>query len=226
MLNLPPEFKNLVSADARIKYYSNNYFKQLFLQRFFEKAFYLVETSSPGSIIEVGCGDGLAGYLLKQKFKGISYLGADIRKAELLAAAKVLGPDLLMLNAADLPFEDNSFDLALFLEVFEHAGDWERLVQEGIRVSARALIFSVPAFPWYQVSNLVFGKNLSRLGEHPDHINQFTFKGLQGKIEQAIKKSDKIANKAKAIEIDCSFPWAIGKIVVQDREQSGGQKLS
>lgn len=212
MLNLPKEFKSLVSADARVKYYSNNYIKQILLKRFFEKVFKLVEAVNPASAVEIGCGDGLSGYLFKRRFPVIEYLAADQDRSVLSAAARVLGPDLLMLDGLELPFPENSFDLALYLEVFEHAGKWEKVLEEGIRISKKALIFSVPAFPWYQLSNLVAGKNILRLGEHPGHIHKFRRKNLESALTQLIKQKAAIAQKAKSIEIVPSFPWIISKI--------------
>jgi len=213
MLNLPHEFQPLVSPQSRFKYYSSNPLKRLFLERFFKNVQRMIgKTRGAGCVLEVGCGDGLAAYLVTRAFPGLDYLGGDLNATGLGAAQKILHRDLVMLDGRQLPFADNRFDLSLFLEVFEHARDWEKLIQEGVRVSRSALILSVPAWPWYQISNLAFGKYAGRFGEHPEHVNQFSLNSLAAKIENAINSSGMMKSEVTAIEIISSFPWAIARL--------------
>ncbi len=205
-LSLPAELKALVSHDAKVKYYSRNPLKPILIKGFFNKLIEMTRAANPRQIIEIGCGDGLAGYLIRKNIPGVEYFGADLQSRSLATAAQILTRDLVMLDARCLPFPDKSFDLALSLEVFEHVAEWETALREGIRVSRKALIFSVPAYPWYQLSNLVFLKNVKRMGEHPEHLVQFPVSKTRDMIVELCKPL-----KLKA-EFAMGFPWLIVKM--------------
>jgi ubiquinone/menaquinone biosynthesis C-methylase UbiE len=51
------------------------------------------------------------------------------------------------MDATDLTFNDNSFDLTTLLEVLEHIPSAEQAVAESVRVSRRFVIVSVPSKP-------------------------------------------------------------------------------
>jgi len=217
MLNLPNEFKEIVSRDARVKYFSRNPLKNRLLRKFFEKIFNMIMESNQDlkSVLEVGCGDGIAGYLMKNRFKDIDYLGADIKINNLLVASKVLKNDkFVLLDGRNLPLKENSFDVVICLEVFEHLKNWEELLKEIIRAAKIEVIFSVPVFPSYQLSNFVFGKNLKRFGEHPDHVNQFRMGQLKSRINELLG-SRELKGKIKQFDLFSSFPWCIGRINIQ-----------
>jgi len=203
MTNFPIGFKELVGEDARSKYFSKNPLKRVLVRRFFEKIHRLVAEMGAGVVLEVGCGEGLAGYLILKGFPGLEYVGADISREGVKVASRVLERDLVVLDGLRLPFRDKSFDLVFFLEVFEHIRDWEKVLLEGVRVGKKGVIFSVPIFPWYQVSNLVFLKNVRRLGEHPGHINQFTLSGIRERVKMII---DGMNYEEKQY---VRFPWLI-----------------
>ncbi len=204
-LSLPIEFKALISNDTKLKYYSKNPLKKMLIKGFFNKLSALVQGLNPREIIEIGCGDGISGYLINQNLKGLEYYLADLQSESLIVASKVIKiTDSVKLDARELPYADKSFDLALCLEVFEHIQGWERAFDEAIRVSRKALIFSIPAYPWYQWSNLIFLKNVARMGEHPQHINQFQYRKTLNKIEMLSRPLNLKVN------IQMAFPWLIG----------------
>jgi len=220
MLKLPKPFKQIVSRDARIKYFSRNPLHMFMIERFFEGVFNLLNElqSVPQSFLEVGCGDGISGYVIRERFKPAEYLGVDIRLTELLVAGKVLGSShLALVDGRRLPFRDRSFDVVLFLEIFEHMENWEKALAEGARVARKAVIFSVPAFPWFQLLNFLAGKNLRRWGEHPDHIRFFRLRTTEKQVRGAIESAG-LAAKAGKIKVSFSLPWIITKMVLKDDE--------
>ena len=206
MMNFPRGFKELVGEDARSKYFSKNPLKRVLLRRFFEKIHKLVEEMGAGTVLEVGCGEGVSGYLILERFPGLEYVGADISREVVMVASRVLERDLVVLDGLRLPFGDKSFDLVIFLEVFEHIKEWEKVLLEGSRVGSKGVIFSVPIFPWYQVSNLVFLKNIRRLGEHPGHIHQFTLSGMRREVKGVFGGMD--YEEKQYIR----FPWLIHRL--------------
>jgi ubiquinone/menaquinone biosynthesis C-methylase UbiE len=214
MLDLPEEFKEIVGPDARKKYYSANPLKNRLLLNFIKRIFETIGEPGHGArtMLEIGCGDGIAGYLIKKKFKDIDYLGADIKKLDLMIASQILkGEKLVLLDGRKLPFKENGFEVVICLEVLEHVPDWEGLLKESLRVAKNQVIFSVPLYPYYQLSNFVFGKNLKRFGEHPDHINQFRINQLKSRVDRLLGSLEG-KPKIKEFSLVTSFPWCIGRV--------------
>jgi ubiquinone/menaquinone biosynthesis C-methylase UbiE len=214
MRNLPEQFKEIVSRDTRVKYFSGNPVKDWLLERFFKRIFSLIREIDPQgkSMLEVGCGDGIAAYLIRKEFPGLDYFGVDIKKEELTTAAKILDhPCLAVMDGKKLAARKRNFDLVIALEVLEHVEKWEEVLEEICRAAQKKAIISVPAYPYYQFSNLAFGKNLSRLGEHPDHVNQFTNGGMKKRLVDHFKTSGSRAE----INSYFSFPWAIYEVIFE-----------
>lgn len=83
--------------------------------------------------IEIGCGEGRVARDLKER--GHSVVGIDSAPT-LLAAAQALDPagDYVLTDAADLPFEDESFDLAVAYNSLMDIDDMGSAVHEAWRV--------------------------------------------------------------------------------------------
>jgi SAM-dependent methyltransferase len=83
--------------------------------------------------IEIGCGEGRVARDLKER--GHSVVGIDSAPT-LLAAAQALDPagDYVLTDAADLPFEDESFDLAVAYNSLMDIDDMDSAVHEAWRV--------------------------------------------------------------------------------------------
>jgi SAM-dependent methyltransferase len=95
--------------------------------------------------LDVGCGDGLtAGPWLQSN--GGSYVGADVSR-NAVEMARSHGLDAVQIqDAAELPFDDDSFDVALCIEVFEHLFRPDLASREIVRVlrPGGRLIATVP----------------------------------------------------------------------------------
>lgn len=83
--------------------------------------------------IEIGCGEGRVARDLKER--GHSVVGIDSAPT-LLAAAQALDPagDYVLTDAANLPFEDESFDLAIAYNTLMDIDDMSGAVHEAWRV--------------------------------------------------------------------------------------------
>jgi SAM-dependent methyltransferase len=107
---------------------------------------------STDECIDVGCGKGggASEWLARH---ARSYLGVDVSNRA-LAEARRSGLRVAHINdASELPYPDESFDLAICLEVFEHLFDPQRAAREIHRVlrSGGRLIATVPnAAHWRQ----------------------------------------------------------------------------
>lgn len=100
------------------------------------KAAWIARTFQPvlrGRILDVGSDDGRLGDEMTDP--GVSYIGVDLNPR----ADVVLDLDL-----ADLPFEDRSFDCVVCTDVLEHLARPHEVFDELCRVSADAVIVSLP----------------------------------------------------------------------------------
>ena len=81
------------------------------------------------ALLDLGCGGGL----LAPHVAGYRHVGVDISASALTVAASH-GVEPVLADAADLPFEDESFDVVVAGEIFEHVEDLDATVAEATRV--------------------------------------------------------------------------------------------
>ena len=83
----------------------------------------------------------------------------------------------------ELPFDDDSFDLVLCLEVLEHLDDPAAALAELSRVSAGDDRRLGPARALVRAGSLLRGKYVRDLGNHPEHVNHWNAAGLRALLE-------------------------------------------
>ena len=81
------------------------------------------------ALLDLGCGGGL----LAPHVSGYRHVGVDI-SASALAVAAAHGVEPVLADAADLPFDDEVFDVVVAGEILEHVEDLDRTVAEATRV--------------------------------------------------------------------------------------------
>ena len=99
---------------------------------------------SPGeSLLDIGCGSGLSSQPLLET--GLNVSGIDPSPYMLDIALKTLGQrvDLYRGYAEDLPFEDNSFNYAIFFNTLEFVEDPLRAIEEACRVAKDKVFFGL-----------------------------------------------------------------------------------
>jgi methionine biosynthesis protein MetW len=103
-----------------------------------------VDMVQGGSVLDLGCGDGLLFELLGNTIeRGV---GLDI-SPEAVRKATEKGFDARLHSFDDpLPFEDSAFDYVVLLDVLEHVYDPVLLLKEAARVSKQFVIVGVPNF--------------------------------------------------------------------------------
>jgi SAM-dependent methyltransferase len=87
-----------------------------------------------GSILDVGCGDGLIDTLIQKQFPGVTLTGVDI------AARPNPHIPVSEFDGIHLPFEDKSFDVVMFVDVLHHTDDPGILLREAKRVARKAVV--------------------------------------------------------------------------------------
>ena len=187
---------------------TTNYQKNLTknpLSKFFIDNFYTVlmnelKELKPTSILDAGCGEGFTLARLKQakigtKHEGIEYIDDAIE------LGKKLHPQILIKKATiyKLPYKANSFDVVVCTEVLEHLEDPERALLELKRVTKKYLVLSVPDEPLFTIQRILRGKNILRLGAHPEHIQHWS----SGAFKKFVQKYVKI------ISDKTPLPWTL-----------------
>ncbi|MGY6499697.1 MAG: class I SAM-dependent methyltransferase [Acidimicrobiales bacterium] len=151
-------------------------------------------------IVDVGVGEGLA----LERVVGTSrpVIGVEYRLDKVLLAARRL-PALsgVVADAGMVPLPDGSADVATTIEVLEHLTEPQRAVEELARICRDdgVLVVSVPWEPFFRLGNLGRGKNVARLGNDPEHVQQFTPGRLRALLGASFDE----------VEIHRAFPWLI-----------------
>lgn len=175
-----------------VKHTSKNPIQKFLISNFFSTLISQIKSLDANSILDAGCGEGFTMNKLKENGIGKRIEGIEYEK-DAIAFGKKLFPELIIKQASiyDLPYKNNSFDLILCTEVLEHLEYPEKALKEILRVLRKYIIISVPNEPIFMLSNFLRGKNLSRLGNDPGHINHwnlFSFRKLLNKNGITIKK--------------------------------------
>lgn len=99
-------------------------------------------------VLDIGCGRGVAGFLLRIKFRNLKYLiGIDVNLNYLrLAKVHNIYDDLILASAENLPFRDKSINVVMFIEVIEHLSKAGRysLLNEVDRIASNSALLTTP----------------------------------------------------------------------------------
>lgn len=103
--------------------------------------------SNNSILLDYGCGQGA--YVNYFNSEGIKCIGVDLFEYpswETISSKLGVGKDSIFLRIrdAELPFNDNEFDVVFSFEVLEHCPDPEKTLRELKRVAKSSIILSVP----------------------------------------------------------------------------------
>jgi SAM-dependent methyltransferase len=131
-------------------------------------------SGNPIRILDAGCGSGRNMVELAHRgtVTGIELSGASVEKARRRGCGEVIEGSVL-----EMPFADQSFDLAVSLDVIEHLEDDLGALRELRRAVAPggALLVTVPAYQWLWSGH----------DEINHHHRRYTRRSLQAVTEQA-----------------------------------------
>jgi SAM-dependent methyltransferase len=184
------------AGDDDAKYGSTNPVVRALLRRWLDELAPLV-TEAEGPWIDVGSGSGNA--LLALGRPG-PVVAVELRPVKLaLARSRVPRLAGTVGDARHLPLADGCAGLVTCIEVLEHLDDPVPAVAELARVTAGRCVVSVPHEPWFRLGSAARGRHLARLGNHPEHVQQFSPAGLDRLLSTAFAR----------VEIRRATPWLL-----------------
>ncbi len=163
----------------------------------------LFDRADPGSVLDVGCGEGVLTERWARRLGTGRVIGIDLDDPKLAgewASRRRANLQFLTIDErAPLPFARGEFDLAAAIEVLEHVPDPDWTLREMARVARGHLLVSVPREPLWRALNLARGAYVRRLGNTPGHLNHFSkrsFVSLLGRY-------------GELVQIRSPFPWTM-----------------
>jgi len=183
------------------KYRSTNPVKRLLIKRFVDALHSLfIEANPVQSVLEVGVGEGFLSGYLSEKFPAIRFTGVDLR-AEDLERLRQKFPRVETHEGSiyDLGFLGHRYDLILCAEVLEHLERPDDALAQIAALRPHRALLSVPHEPWFMLSNLAAGKNVTRLGNDVEHINHYTV----GRFRRLLEP------RFEVLRMTTSYPWIL-----------------
>jgi ubiquinone/menaquinone biosynthesis C-methylase UbiE len=168
----------------------------------------LFTQAAPGSVLDVGCGEGILTEQWAERIAPGRIVGIDLEDPKLAAEwTRRQRPNLTFtaMEVEHLRFADDEFELVAATEVLEHVTDPERALAEMARVAGRYLLVSVPHEPLWRVLNVARGAYLRQLGNTPGHLNHWTqrsFVRLLGRY-------------GEVMQTRAPFPWTMLLVAVR-----------
>ncbi|MGA2924765.1 MAG: class I SAM-dependent methyltransferase [Solirubrobacteraceae bacterium] len=176
------------------KYGSSNPVVRRLMGAFERSLAELFHLAAPGSVLDVGCGEGVLTDRWATQLHGGRVVGVDLEDAKLRAEWARRDRDNLEFRAGraeELPFAAGEFDLVTAIETLEHVADPALALAGMARVARRHLLVSVPREPLWRLLNIARGAYLRELGNTPGHVNHWSERGFatllsrHGEIVQA-----------------------------------------
>ncbi len=194
--------QGIVTGNTYDKYGSSNPVVRRLMARFERDLDELFDLAAPSSLLDVGCGEGVLVHRWAQRLGEARVVGIDLEEESIQSGwAERQAPNLeyRVLEAADLPFADDEFDLASAIEVLEHLPDPHRTLAEMARCARRHLLVSVPREPLWRMLNMARGAYWPALGNTPGHLNHWSRRSFVRLLSR----------HGEVVEVRTPFPWTM-----------------
>jgi SAM-dependent methyltransferase len=194
--------EGIVTGNTYDKYGSKNPLVRRMMGGFERALEELLSVADPGSLLDVGCGEGVLVQRLARRLEGRRVVGIDLEEESIQAGwARRSEPNLeyRVMRAENLPFAGGEFDTASAIEVLEHVPDPEHTLAEMARCAERYLLVSVPREPLWRMLNMARGAYWSDLGNTPGHLNHWSRRSFVGLLSRY----------GEVVEVRTPFPWTM-----------------
>ncbi len=184
------------------KFQTGNPVVRRLIDRFYARVEAEVSVLAPKTVLDAGCGEGETlerlGSILEAEVTGIDLNPDSVE----YAAVRIPSATFLTGDIGELPFEDDSFDLVLCLEVLEHIPEPGPVLAELSRVCRGDIVLSVPSEPWFRLGSLARGKYLEDWGNHPEHVNHWNPRSLRGFLGAS----------TEVVTVERATPWLVAHV--------------
>jgi 2-polyprenyl-3-methyl-5-hydroxy-6-metoxy-1,4-benzoquinol methylase len=192
----------VITGNTYDKYGSSNPLVRRLMSGFERTLEELFTLAAPRSVLDVGCGEGVLVQRWAQALPERRMVGIDLEEESIQAGWSAhAAPNLeyRVVEAANLPFAENEFDLASAIEVLEHVPDPEHTLAEMARCAERHLLVSVPREPLWRMLNMARGAYWPALGNTPGHLNHWSRRSFVGLLSR----------HGEVVQVRSPFPWTM-----------------
>jgi 2-polyprenyl-3-methyl-5-hydroxy-6-metoxy-1,4-benzoquinol methylase len=192
----------VVTGNTYDKYGSSNPVVRRLMGAFERNLDELLDGAAPGSLLDVGCGEGVLVHRWAARLPGARVVGIDLEEDSIQEGwSRRQAPNLeyRVMEAANLPFADGEFELASAIEVLEHLPDPEHTLAEMARCARGHLLVSVPREPLWRMLNMARGAYWAALGNTPGHLNHWSRRSFV----------ELLSRHGEVIEARSPFPWTM-----------------
>jgi 2-polyprenyl-3-methyl-5-hydroxy-6-metoxy-1,4-benzoquinol methylase len=192
----------VVTGNTYDKYGSGNPVVRRLMDGFERSLDELLDRAAPGSLLDVGCGEGVLVHRWAERLGAARLVGIDLEEDSIQAGwAERQAPNLeyRVVEAANLPFADGEFELASAIEVLEHLPDPKHTLGEMARCTSGHLLVSVPREPLWRMLNMARGAYWSSLGNTPGHLNHWSRRSFV----------ELLSSHGEVVEVRSPFPWTM-----------------
>ncbi len=183
------------------KHESRNPIQRGLIERFHHQAVAMVGRAKPRSILELGCGEGYVLEAFVQAGVEAELSGVELSERAVRIARSRLGQAATIehRDARELAADGRHFDMVMMLEVLEHIPEPTQMLDILDDLSSEWLLLSVPWEPFFRGLNFMRGKNLSRWGNDPEHVNHWGRRGF----------ARFIGERFEIVAMPQVFPWTM-----------------
>jgi 2-polyprenyl-3-methyl-5-hydroxy-6-metoxy-1,4-benzoquinol methylase len=194
--------EGIVTGNTYDKYGSANPLVKRMMAGFERTLDELMGCAAPGSLLDVGCGEGVLVHGWAQRMPRARVVGIDLEEESIQAGwseRQAANLEYRVMKAENLPFTDGEFELACAIEVLEHVPDPEHTLAEMARCASRHLLVSVPREPLWRMLNMARGAYLRELGNTPGHLGHWSKRSFVRLLER----------HGEVVQARSPFPWTM-----------------
>ena len=137
----------------------------------------------PSRILDIGCGSGYLGHLLKQLDSNVIMHGFDVSEHAVSQIKSYDKAYFCDLDKSDIPEDNSSFDMIVCSEVLEHIYDVDHCLNEikRILIPGGKAIITTPNFSYWKYRTYCLIGKMPKIIRDPRHLHIFNHNLLYSK---------------------------------------------